>query len=140
MSLHVRNSLLACLGMTGAFGVAEPALAQGGDRDALLIQAAGGVGVQLSDADMSGLRGGAGLFGLPFGSSTFLALGSSSTSDFGAGSPSSASSSLTSGGSSLGASASIGPAGAPQTLSFSQTFSTSSSVSTSYSFSFQLKL
>ena len=137
MSRRLASRLVAFASLVGTLGLARPALAQASERQALLAEALGADATPLSDSQMGDLRGAAGLFGaLPRGSSTFAQIGSTSTSSFTPGNPSSASSSLSAGGTTLTASASIGPAGPPQSLSFTQSHSTTSSVSTSRSFSF----
>ena len=137
MPRRLASRLVAFASLTGALGFAAPALAETSERQAQLAEALGADATQLTDAQMGDLRGAAGLFGsLPFGSSTYAQIGSTSTSSFTPGNPSSASSSLSAGGTTLTASASIGPAGPPQSLSFTQSLNTTTSVSTSHSFSF----
>jgi len=137
--MSYRLTLIAFISLAGPLGLAAPALANVSERQGLLTEALGADATPLSDAEMGDLRGGQGLFGsLPFGSSTFAQIGSTTQSSFTPGNPSSASTSLSGGGTTLTASASIGPTGSPQSLTFTQTLNTTSSVSISHSFSFTL--
>jgi hypothetical protein len=140
MPPRLASRLAAFVSFAGLLGLAAPALAS--ERQDLLSEALGADATPLSDAEMGDLRGGAGLFGgaLQPGSSTYTQIGSNTSQTFSPGNPSSTSTNVTSGGTTLSASASIGPAGPPQSLTFTKTFSTNSSVSTSRSFSFTLKL
>src|SRR5258708_697232 len=136
MPRRLASRLVALASFAGTLGLAAPALAQAGERADLLTEALGADATPLSDAEMGDLRAGAGLFGLPFGSSTFAQIGGTTTASFSPGNPSSASSNLTDGSTTLSATASIGPAGPPPSLTFTQTFGATSSVSITHSFSF----
>jgi len=137
-NLLVRAVALGCLA-AGFAAASSPARA--GDEAALLAGVAGDGAQPLSDAEMDGLRGGAGFFGsltgvFKPGASTYVQIGSTTTQDHQDGNPSSVSTTLSSGGTSVTAQASLGAGGA-QNLSVNQSFSNTSTVNTSRSFSFK---
>ena len=117
----------------------SPGAADAATVNAALLAAAP-LGRAISDEDMGGLRGAGGLLVLPAGSSTFVQIGATTKSQFQPGTPSSASSALSLGGSSQSASASLGASNGAPSVSFSKTFGQTFIGSNTRAFSFAYTL
>ena len=139
MSNRIGIHLLAGLLAAGALGAAAPALAAAAD------EALPSFGAPMSDAEMGGLRGGAGLLGFNFGSSTFAQIGQTQTQQFSPSSPSTATSTLTAPGTTLTGTATLGATAPPVpsnpfTPPFAGSFSSTQVISLPRSFSFSFTL
>jgi len=133
MLAPLRPTILACAASMLALVLTTATSATAAAEQRLLSTAAP-FEQPMSDTDMRTLRGGAGLLGLPSGSSAFVQIGATTQSAFQAASPSSASSALTVGGSSLKAAATLGAAPSPSPLSISRSFAQTYSLTTTRTF------
>ncbi|MFI4975119.1 MAG: hypothetical protein ACHP84_11320 [Caulobacterales bacterium] len=131
--MHKATLITAAL---GAFSIAWSAHADAPDGGPLAGALGGAAAKPLSNTEMGADRGGQGLLGFDFGSTTFVQVGQTKSSKFSPGNPSSSTSSITDPFSNLSASAGMSTNPPPFTFGVNGSFSDTLGATTTHTFTF----